>query len=259
MKLGLDGKAVFISGASRGIGFAIARGFLAEGAAIAITGRDTAALEAARTALATDFPKAGIAAIAADMSDEAAIVRALDQAEKSLGAIHAAVANAGTGKSVPGHALSRADWSASLDANLMTGVLLASAVLPRLAAAHRAGSLTFVSSIAGLEAIGAPVPYAAAKAALQAAVSSYARQVGGDGVRVNAVAPGNVLFPGGTWEKKLAEKPGFFEAVIAAEVPLKRFATPAEIADMVVFLASERAAFVTGATMVVDGGQTRSF
>lgn len=258
MKLGLDGKAVFVSGGSRGIGLAIARSFLAEGALVAITGRDTVALEAARTALSGEFPSGRLVAIAADMTDEAAIVRALEHAERELGPLYAAVANAGTGKSAPGVALSRADWAMSLESNLMTGVLLASAVLPRLIA-RRAGSLTFISSIAGLESIGAPIPYGAAKAALQSAMCAYARQGGCHGVRVNAVAPGNVLFPGGSWEKKLAEQKDSVESMLREQVPLGRFASPAEIADMVVFLASDRASFVTGATLVVDGGQTRKF
>ncbi|HWY61202.1 MAG TPA: SDR family oxidoreductase [Rhizomicrobium sp.] len=258
MELGLAGKTAFISGATRGIGLAIARAFLAEGAGVALTGRNTQTLAAARIGLATEFPKGRIAAIAADMADESAATRALDEAEAALGPINAAVANAGTGKSAAGYALQRSDWAASLEANLMTGAILASAVLPRLAR-RKTGSLTFITSIAGLEAIGAPVPYAAAKAALQAATSSYARLAGADGVRVNAVAPGNVLFPGGAWEQRLAEKPGRYEKMILSEVPLTRFASPAEIADMVVFLASDRASFVTGATMVVDGGQTRSF
>lgn len=258
MKLGLEGRTVFISGASRGIGLAIARAFLAEGASVAITGRDAARLEAARVSLAADFDGAQLIAIAADMADEAQIAAALDRTEQMLGPIHAAVANAGTGKSVSGLALRKADWIASLEANLMTGVLLASALLPRLVA-RGAGSLTFISSVAGLEALGAPIPYAAAKAGLQAAMSSYACLAGPSGVRVNAVAPGNVLFPGGTWEIKLAEQQDSVEAMIRAQVPLARFASPAEIADMVIFLASERASFVTGATMVVDGGQTGVF
>jgi 3-oxoacyl-[acyl-carrier protein] reductase len=258
MKLGLEGKVAFISGASRGIGLAIARAFLAEGAPVAITGRDAADLEIARDGLARDFTGAKLTAIAADMVDESAIARALDLAEKDLGPVHAVVANAGTGKSVPGFAIGRADWTASLNANLMTGALLASAVLPRLIA-RKAGSLTFISSIAGLEALGAPIPYAAAKAGLEAAMRSYAHLAGREGVRVNAVAPGNVLFPGGSWEKKLSEQKDNVETMIRTQVPLARFASPAEIADMVVFLASERASFVTGATMVVDGGQTRSF
>jgi 3-oxoacyl-[acyl-carrier protein] reductase len=258
MKLGLEGKLAFVSGGSRGIGLAIARAFLAEGACVAITGRDVASLEAARGALERDFPNAKLAAIAADMADENAVARALDQAERDIGPVHAAVANAGTGKSAPGFAISRADWSASLDANLLTGALLASAVLPRLVA-RKAGSLTFISSIAGLEALGAPTPYSAAKAGLEAAMRSYSRLAGPDGVRVNSVAPGNVLFPGGSWEEKLSQQKGSVEAMIRAQVPLTRFASPEEIADMVIFLASERASFVTGATMVVDGGQTRSF
>ncbi len=258
MNLGLETKTIFIAGASRGIGLAIARAFLAEGAFTAITGRDAAGLETARRELSRDFPNAKIAAIAADMTDEKAIARALDQTEKELGPIHGAVANAGTGKSVPGYALARTDWSSSLESNLMTGVLLASAVLPRLAA-RKAGNLTFITSIAGLEALDAPIPYAAAKAGLDASMRYYARLVGPAGVRVNAVAPGNVLFPGGSWEKKISEQRDSVESMIRTQVPLARFAYPAEIADMVVFLASERALFVTGATMVVDGGQTRGF
>jgi 3-oxoacyl-[acyl-carrier protein] reductase len=192
------------------------------------------------------------------MANETAIRAALGQAEAELGPVDAAVANVGSGTGPAGYALSESQWRAGLDLNLTASVLLASAVLPRLVA-RRTGSLTFISSIVGIEALGGPAPYVAAKAGLQAAAQTYARQVGPEGVRVNVVAPGNILFPGGSWEKKLAERRAFFEDHIAKEVPLGRFGTPQEIADMVVFLASERAAFVTGAVMVVDGGQTRSF
>ena len=114
------------------------------------------------------------------------------------------------------------------------------------------------SSIAGCEALSAPLPYSAAKAALINVTKNLSRMVGSHGIRVNAVAPGNVLFPGGSWEKKLTENREFFEEYIRREVPLQRFGRAEEVADAVVYLASERASFMTGACVVLDGGQTRS-
>jgi 3-oxoacyl-[acyl-carrier protein] reductase len=124
---------------------------------------------------------------------------------------------------------------------------------------QESSSFTFISSIAATEAIGAPIPYSAAKAAIEMTMKSLSRLVGPQGVRVNAVSPGNVLFPGGSWEKKLVDRREFFEEMIQREVPLQRFASPEEIANVVVFLASKRASFVTGSSVVVDGGQTRSY
>ena len=167
------------------------------------------------------------------------------------------VANIGDGRGPAGASIDRRDWERLLEINLIGSGLLAAAALPRLTVRGR-GSLTFVSSIAGVEAIGAPVPYAAAKAGLLMAMKSYARQVGSSGVRVNAVAPGNILFPGGNWERKLAERRDDIERYVREEVPLQRFGGPDEIADAVVFLASDRAGFITGSVLVVDGGQTRS-
>src|SRR3954452_12123115 len=120
------------------------------------------------------------------------------------------------------------------------------------------GSIVLVSSIAGLESLGAPIPYGTAKAALEHYAKDLSRRVGRHGVRVNTVAPGNILFPGGTWQRKLDADPAGVQSMIAAEVPLGRFGTPMEIGSAVAFLASDRAAFITGACMVVDGGQTRA-
>jgi 3-oxoacyl-[acyl-carrier protein] reductase len=257
MELGLSGKVVLVAGSSRGIGLAIARAFAAEGARVMLSARSPEPLEAARAGLAHAFGDKNIQAVAGDLSSESDIQRVLDAAETRLGPLDAVVANVGSGTAQGGYAVGRAEWSRVLDENLLAGALLAGAALERLTGRGQ-GSLTFVGSIAGLEALAAPVPYSAAKAALGMAVKLYAQQVGPKGVRVNMVAPGNILFPGGSWEKKLAERREFFEAYVQREVPLGRFGTPEEIAGIVVFLASEQAGFVTGAIWTADGGQTRA-
>jgi 3-oxoacyl-[acyl-carrier protein] reductase len=122
----------------------------------------------------------------------------------------------------------------------------------------RTGSaIICISSICGLAALGAPVTYSAAKAALNATVKGLARPLAKEGIRINAVAPGNILFPGGTWDRKLQEDKDGVEAMLTREVALGRLGTPGEIAGLVTFLASPRAGFITGAIYVADGGQLR--
>lgn len=258
MELGLRDKVAFIAGSSRGIGLAIASAFLREEAKVVITGRSAESLEEASALLAADVDPQCVFSIRGDMTDPTDIRRALDETMSAFGGIDAVVANVGSGTSRGGWDLNLDDWQSALNINLLSGMALASAVLPHLIA-RGDGSLTFISSIAGCEAINAPVTYSAAKAAVQSAMKSLSRLVGPHGVRVNAVAPGNILFPGGTWEGKQAERREYFEQYIKSEVPLQRFGRPEEIADAVIFLASERASFITGACLVVDGGQTRSF
>ena len=258
MDLGLHDKVAFIAGSSRGIGLAIARAFLREGAKVVITGRNAESLETAKALLVTEAGVQRVLSLRGDMTDPADIQRALDETVSAFGGIDAVVANVGSGTARGGWDLTLDDWQSVLNINLLGSMALASAALPHLIS-RGSGSLTFISSIVGCEAINAPVTYSAAKAAVQSAMKSLSRLVGSHGVRVNAVAPGNVLFPGGTCERKLAESREFFEQYIRSEVPLQRFGQPEEIADAVVFLASERASFITGACLVVDGGQTRSF
>jgi 3-oxoacyl-[acyl-carrier protein] reductase len=119
------------------------------------------------------------------------------------------------------------------------------------------GCLLFISSIAALEAIGAPTDYSVAKAALVALSKQLARKLAPN-VRVNSLAPGNVYFPGGSWDEKIQTDPDRVKKLIEATVPMRRFGTTEEIADAAVFLCSARAQFITGACLVVDGGQTVS-
>jgi 3-oxoacyl-[acyl-carrier protein] reductase len=252
MELELGGKVVLVAGASRGIGLAIAVAFAREGARVVLTARDAARLESA----CTDVPGERIA-VAADMATTEGIQSALNRATEEWGGVDAVVANVGSGRTASAAEATREGWQHALDVNLMPAVLLAKSALPLLPAGT--GSFTAISSITGREALDAPVTYTAAKAALNAAMKSLARTAGQDGVRVNAVAPGNVLFPGGDWQERLDRHGDETRRYIDEQVPLQRFGRPEEIADAVVYLASARAAFVTGAVLVVDGGQTRGW
>jgi len=256
MELGLANKSVIVSGSSRGIGLAIARSFLAEGSRVVLTGRDPTSLDTARAGLTQDYGKDSITSHAGDMTDPDVIAATLNLGEKAFGGIDAVIANIGNGSGTQGWNLTQTDWQGMIQTNLTGSMLLASAAVPFLKQRGNA-SITFISSIAGCEAIPAPIPYSAAKAALQHAAKNLARQLGSDGIRVNTVAPGNVLFPGGVWDRKLKEDTSAVAQYLKAEVPLQRFANPSEIADAVVFLSSDKATFITGSLLVVDGGQTR--
>lgn len=225
---------------------------------MAITGRGGDSLEEARTLLAEGSRDDLILAIQGDMARREDIERALDITVSTFDRVDAVVANVGSGTAKGGWDLDEDDWAPVMDMNLRGSVALTSVAMPHLLK-QESSSFTFISSIAATEAIGAPIPYSAAKAAIEMTMKSLSRLVGPQGVRVNAVSPGNVLFPGGSWEKKLVDRREFFEEMIQREVPLQRFASPEEIANVVVFLASERASFVTGSSVVVDGGQTRSY
>lgn len=254
MDLELVGRRVLVSGASRGIGLGIAQAFAREGARLALVARGMESLSAAAASLPT---KDNVALISADMTAEDQIRTAVRDAETQLGALDVVVANVGSGSAVSGYDVPREEWERVMTLNFFGAASLASAVAPSLAA-KGGGCIIFVSSIAGLESVQAPAPYAAAKAALRGLIRSYARSLGPRDVRVNAVAPGNIVFPGGGWELKRNEDRAAVETMLEREVALRRFGTPAEIGDAVAFLASPRAAFITGATIIVDGGQTRA-
>jgi 3-oxoacyl-[acyl-carrier protein] reductase len=256
MNLGLENKVVFVAGASRGIGKGIASVFLDEGARVTLTGRNQAALAAAGAEL-SEGRADRVITFAGDLAQTSVVEEAHRQAMARWGAVDVLVCNIGSGTAKNGWQLTAADWDPVFQINLWATVRLVEVFLPPMVQAQR-GNIILIGSIAGLESLGAPIPYGAAKAALEHYAKDVARRVGRHGVRVNTVAPGNILFPGGTWQRKLDADDAGVNAMLAAEVPLGRFGTPEEIGAAVAFLASGRAAFITGACLVADGGQTRA-
>jgi len=178
-----------------------------------------------------------------------------DQLLSEWGEIHGIVANVGDGRSVPDPLPDKAQWSSIWQTNFETALTTTRVFLPALQQSQ--GSLLFIASITGLAALGAPVDYSVAKTAVIALAQNLARKVAPT-VRVNVIAPGNIFFPGGSWEGKLKANPDGVESMLRQQVPLQRFGTPEEIADAAVFLCSPRASFITGSVLRVDGGQVSS-
>lgn len=257
MKLGLDGTTVFVSGSSRGIGLAVVRAFLDEGANVTLTGRDEVSLKKAHAELSAAHDPGKILVHRGDLCEVSVIRDAVDAALVRWGKIDCLVASVGTGVIKTGWDIGDDEWQRGLMMNFHASVRLVEAVTPHMVE-QNGGAIVAIGSIAGVESLGAPLPYGSAKAALSHYVGGLAREIGPNKVRVNCIAPGNIMFPGGRWEEKVNEKPDFFKKYVEQEVPLQRFGAPEEIADLAVFLCSNRSSFITGATIVSDGGQTRS-
>jgi len=253
MDLGLKNKRVLVTGASRGIGLEIARHFLQEGAKVAISSRGQEQLTKAENELMSQFGKENVLAQVCNFTQVDAVNGLAEYIEDQWFGIDIVVANIGDGRSVSDPIPQQEQWQNLWNVNFETSLITARTFYPMLE--NSSGTLLFVSSITALEAFGAPVDYSTAKSAVIAFSKNLARKVA-DKVRVNVIAPGNVNFPGGSWDEKIKQDPDRVEKIIKLTVPMKRFGTPDEIADAALFLCSERASFITGSVLVVDGGQT---
>ena len=254
MDLGLSNNVAMISGASRGIGRAIALGLAAEGCRLSLCARGREQLE--ETAQEARGAGVEVLATALDVSREAEARRWVEATQQYFGGIDILINNVGGSR--PGGNLnaSRQDWQAGFALNFFSALDLCQLVVPVMEE-RKAGCVINIASIYGRE-WGGPMTYNAAKAAMISLSKEMARALAPKGIRVNSVAPGSILFPGGSWEQRQKENPAGIAAFVKAELPAGRFGKPEEVADVVVFLASERAQWVSGACITVDGCQSRS-
>jgi 3-oxoacyl-[acyl-carrier protein] reductase len=253
MDLGLTGKVAMVSGASRGLGRAMAQALADEGMHVSVCARTRDALSEA----VVELSRAGSAAgFVGDLTKPEDAQKWVDETVARFGGVDVLVNNAGGARPGTLAELPESAWQAEFDLNLFTPVRLA-----RLCAAHMerrgGGSIINIGSIYGRES-GGPLTYNASKAALHSFTKMLAREFAPKNIRVNTIAPGSILAPGGIWEQSFRENPAFEKDFISHEMPAGRLGRPDEVAYAVVMLASPRASWITGANIPVDGAQGRS-
>ncbi|KAB7763030.1 SDR family NAD(P)-dependent oxidoreductase [Xanthomonas sp. LMG 12461] len=242
------GYRVLVAGASRGIGLAIADAFARHGAAVAICARSPAPLADATAQLQRHGHP--VAAQCCDLADAAQIQTWVAQAADALGGIDVMINNA----SGYGHGDDDASWQAGFDIDLMAAVRCNRAALPHLRGSGR-GCILNISSINGLRPTPRVPAYSAAKAALNYYTTTLATQLARERIRVNAIAPGSIEFPGGLWEQRRQQQPELYRQ-IRASIPFGAFGAIDDVANAALFLASPQARWITGQVLAVDGGQS---
>ena len=247
MKLGLNGKGVIVTGGSRGIGFAIADGFAAEGAKVSICGRTQSSLDTAREKLSAHGGT--VHAAICDVADAAALESYINLAMSVLGELHVLINN----PSGFGRTDDEDGWRKSIDVDLMA-ILRGSWQAAPMLEKSGGGAIIHISTISALtESIRTP-PYGAIKAAVNHYTVTQAKSLAPKGIRVNAICPGSIYFEGGVWDQARQVNPELYTSILAS-IPSGRFGKPEEIAMVAVFLGSDAGRWVTGQAIAVDGGQ----
>lgn len=245
-------KSVLVTGSTQGIGLNIAKKFLSNGYKVAFNGRNPEHLHHIVSSLNT----CNAIGVPGDVSDPDQADYIVKTVVSKFAKIDSLICNVGSGKSVQPGQENYKEWLSIFQQNFWSTTNVIESAKSTLIQSK--GTIVCISSICGMEFIpGAPLTYSVAKAALNAYVRGIAKYLGKHEVRINAVAPGNIVFPGSTWEKKLKNDPNFVQEMLIENVALSRLGKTEEIANIVLWLCSRESSFCTGSIFVADGGQTR--
>src|SRR5438477_2285765 len=257
MDLALTDKIAIITGSTRGLGFATAKALLAEGCNVTICARGEEGLAAAIVEL-RQLPGGTerILAIQADLSTDKGVFDVVSRTVETFGGLDILVNNVGLAKGAGITDTSDADWQEAFDQTLFPAIRASKMAVPHMRR-RGGGSIVMIASIWGRES-GGRMTYNAVKAAEISLAKSMAQQLATDNIRVNSVAPGSIRFPGGSWDRRVQEDPEGMAEFVRRELPFGRFGRPEEVGAVVAFLVSPRASWISGASVPVDGCQSRS-
>ena len=257
MDLGLTDKVAVVTGSSRGLGLASARSLVAENCRVVLCarGEETLAEAALEVEAAAKRPNM-VATVQADVSTLAGIELVIARAVETFGGLDILVNNVGRAAGSDLLGTTDAEWQAAFDETLFPAIRASRLAVPQMKQ-RGGGSIVMIASIYGREA-GGRMTYNAVKAAEISLAKALAGQLAPANIRVNSVAPGSIMFPGGSWHRRQQTDPQGIAEMIKRELPFGRFGRPEEVGHVVAFLASPRASWISGASIVVDGCQSRS-
>jgi 3-oxoacyl-[acyl-carrier protein] reductase len=255
--LGLTDKIAIVTGSTRGLGLASARALVAEGCNVTICARGEKGLTDANADLRRVPGGEGrVMAVQADLATEKGVADVVMRTVEAFGGVDILVNNIGLGRGTTITETTDADWEEAFDQTLFPAIRASRMAIPHMRR-RGGGAIVMIASIYGRES-GGRMTYNAVKAAEISLAKSMAQQLAKDNIRVNSVAPGSILFPGGSWHRRQLEDPAGIAAFVDRELPFGRFGRPEEVGAVVAFLVSPRASWISGASVPVDGCQSRS-
>jgi len=257
MNLELTNKVAIVTGSSRGIGLAIASALVQEGCHVTICARgETRLAEAAGELRRLAGADSRVLPVAADLTSADAVAAVVARTVETFGGLDILINNVGLARGATITDTSDADWQEAIDQTLWPAVRASRLAVPHLRR-RGGGAIVMIASIWGRES-GGRMTYNAVKAAEISLAKSMAQQLARDNIRVNSVAPGSILFPGGSWHRRQQDDPAGIAEFVRQDLPFGRFGRPEEVGAVVAFLVSPRASWISGASVPVDGCQSRS-